>query len=219
MVKAVIFDVDGTLGETIPLCVAAFQDCAEEATGRRPTAEEVQTHFGVSDRGVLAALLGMQPDDPALPVGRLAHFYENRHADMAPEPYPGIPEMLGRLRAAGIRLALVTGKEAYTAEPTLRRFGLDGMFEWKGLGEPTRNCKCERLQELLALWGLSPDEAIYVGDAPSDIEHSRRAGIRVINAAWASTAKAEEAACVALCPDYRLERVEELEPLLTKLIA
>ena len=59
MLKAVLFDMDGTLGDTLPLCVEAYRQCVAELTGRTPSAEEVVSYFGLSDRGVLAGLLGM----------------------------------------------------------------------------------------------------------------------------------------------------------------
>ncbi len=79
MLKAVLFDMDGTLGDTLPLCVEAYRQCTAEQSGRTPTREEVVSWFGLSDRGVLAGLLGMQPDDPALPVERFVAAYEQLH--------------------------------------------------------------------------------------------------------------------------------------------
>lgn len=217
MLRTVIFDMDGTLGDTLPLCVEAFRACVQEGTGRRPSAEEVVRHFGISDRGVLAALLGMQPDDPALPIRRLVHIYEQLHPVLAPAPFPGAVELLRTLRAEGYRLALVTGKEPYTAEPTLRVFGMEGLFDDLAYGVPTHNCKAEQLAELRQRSGGDAQTLIYVGDAPSDIELAHRAGIRIINAAWAATAESMAAACTALKPDYRLADFSELSPLIHSL--
>ena len=58
MLKAVLFDMDGTLGDTLPLCVEAYRQCTAEITGHTPSREEVVSFFGLSDRGVLAGLLG-----------------------------------------------------------------------------------------------------------------------------------------------------------------
>lgn len=217
MLKAVVFDMDGTLGDTLPLCVESFARCVEEHTGRRPSEEEVTAHFSVSDRGILSGLLGIPPEAPELPVARFAEIYTQLHAQYAPAPFPGAVDTLHRLKARGLRMALLTGKEAYTALPTLRQFGMEGIFEEKLYGCPTHNCKAERLAELMQLWGLKPEELIYIGDAPSDIDHSHRAGVRVICAAWSPNTETDLTDCQDTTPDYRLTDFAELEPLLVTL--
>ena len=217
MLKAVLFDMDGTLGDTLPLCVEAYRRCVAELTGRTPSAEEVVSYFGLSDRGVLAGLLGMSPDDAALPIDRFVAAYERLHPELAPAPFPGAVEMLQSVKAAGLRVGLISGKEHYTAMPTVKYYGMEGFFEWYGLGLPTHNCKAERLQQVMQLWGLEPHELIYVGDAPSDISLCHSVGVRIINAAWASTAAAEEPACTALNPEYRLNDFNDLLPLILSL--
>lgn len=218
MLKAVIFDMDGTLGDTLDLCVEAYRQATLEFTGRKPEPQEVPRFFGISDRGVLAGLLGIAYDDPALPIERFARIYEELHPQLAPAPFPGATETLRQVKALGLKLGLVTGKECYTARPTLRRFGMDGLFDWEGLGKPTHNCKGERLREAMAFFNLKAKEMLYVGDAPSDITECRSVGVPIVNAAWASNAADEASACLALNPDYRLTDFAEL-PLLIQTLA
>jgi phosphoglycolate phosphatase-like HAD superfamily hydrolase len=66
---------------------------------------------------------------------------------------------------------------------------------------------------------LTADEMIYVGDAPTDIDHCHRVGVRIINAAWGTHADTETEACLARNPDYRLTDFTELEPLINTLIS
>lgn len=216
-IKAVLFDMDGTLGDTLPLCIESYRTCVEEEGHPRPSAEKVVSYFGLSDRGVLAGLLGMDPEDPALPIGHFVEVYKRLHDELAPTPFEGAVEMLKAVKAAGLRIGIISGKEHYTAEPTISHFGFDGLFEWRGFGLPTHNCKHERLQQVMADWNLQPEELVYVGDAPSDIELCHRVGVRIINAAWALGAAAEEAACLALKPDFRLTDFSKLLPLILNL--
>ncbi len=215
--KAVIFDLDGTLGDTLPLCVETYRRCAEKLTGRCPSAAEVVSHFGLSDRGVLGALLGMGADDPALPTALLVSLYRELHHQFAPAPFPGAVNVLQTLRAHGFKLGLVTGKEALTADPTLDIFNMQGLFDWRAFGCPYLNIKASSLRAALKHWKLEPQEAIYVGDAPSDISLSHAAGLRIINAAWAPGAATEEAACLAEHPDFRLDSFDKLLPLILSL--
>ncbi len=215
--KVVIFDLDGTLGDTLSLCGEAFCRCTEELTGRRPTLEEVIRFFGLSDRGVLGGLLGMSADAPTLPIERLVAHYRALHHKLAPAPFPGAVEMLQQLRAHGLKLALITGKEHYTAEPTLDIFGMQGLFDWRAYGCPYRNIKDDCLRACLSQLQLAPQEVVYVGDAPSDIELCHAAGVRIINAAWADTAPLMTELCLAAQPDWRLDSFDELLPLILSL--
>ncbi len=212
--KAVIFDLDGTLGDTLSLCVETYRRCTELRTGRRPSEQEVVTHFGLSDRGVLGALLGMGADDPALPTAQMVAIYRDLHQQFAPAPFPGAVDMLRNLRTHGLKLGLISGKEAHTAEPTLDLFGMQEFFDWRAYGCPYLNIKDAALRAACRHWGLRPEEVIYVGDAPSDIRLCHAAGIRIINAAWADSAAAMEADCLAEQPDFRLDSFDKLLPLI-----
>ncbi len=219
MLKAVLFDVDGTLGDTLPLCVEAYRTTVYELRGQRPSAEEVVSHFGLSDRGVLGALLGMHPDDAELPIGHFVQVYCRLLPQMAPAPFDGVAEMLAGLRQSGLRLGIVTGKEACTARPTFTAFGLDEAgFEWFGFGSPFSNVKAQRLREGADFFGISPAELLYVGDAPSDITLAHAAGVRILNAAWAPDSDSCREACLAEKPDFRLSDIRDVLPLILSLI-
>lgn len=217
MLKGIIFDMDGTLGDTLRLCIEAYRGSVQELTGIAPTPEKVVSYFGLSDRGVLGGLLNMNPDDPELPVSTFVRIYCERHDELAPSPFPGAVELLQALRARGLKLALLTGKEHYTALPTIKKYAMEGLFDLLLYGDPHYNAKADNLKRAMEAWNLTPQEIIYVGDAPSDISLCHSVGVPIINAAWSSNAAAEEEACLALCPEYRLHHFNELTPLLNKL--
>ncbi len=116
-------------------------------------------------------------------------LYEALHG-MVPAPFGGMRELLKALKARGVKIALVTGKGARNCAMTLRRFGLEGFFDHVGCGSPEGDVKSQRLVEVLDKYGLEPSEAIYVGDAPSDVSACRRVGGPVASAAWAPPATA-----------------------------
>lgn len=217
MLKGIIFDMDGTLGDTLQLCIGSYRRTTQEVSGRTPSADEVVSYFGLSDRGVLGGLLNINPDAPELPIDTFVRVYCELHDELAPAAFPGAADMLWRLKERGLKLALLTGKEHYTAVPTVEKYGMSGVFDLQLYGDPYYNSKADNLKRAMEAWNLSPEEIIYVGDAPSDISLCHSVGVSIINAAWGSNAAADEAACLALAPEHRLTDFTELEKLLTKL--
>ncbi len=218
-IRTLVFDFDGTLADTLPLCVEAYRRITEEYTGTRPSAAEVESFFGLSDRGVLGGLINIHPDAPELvaPLSRFVDIYKELHPSIAAKPFDGVMDMLQTLKDKGLRLALITGKEDFTAIPSLEFFEMMPFFDYCGYGEPDFNAKSLRLKELMAQYHLAPDELIYIGDAPSDITSCREVGVPIINAAWAEESERYATDCIALNPDYRIESIAQLQELLLKL--
>ena len=57
MIRAVVFDFDGTIADTLPLCIAAFRQAVEPHAGRRVSDEEIIATFGPSEEGTIRALI------------------------------------------------------------------------------------------------------------------------------------------------------------------
>lgn len=188
-IKAVIFDLDGTLADTLPLCILAFRRSIEPLINRPLSDKEIIATFGPSEEGTIMALA---PDHYQKAVADYLHFYQLLHG-MCPQPFDGIPGILDELRKSGIRLAMVTGKGNHSTRISLQQFGLLSSFEIIETGLPGGPRKAEGIQAVLDFFpNLQKSEFIYVGDAPSDITASRKAGIPVIAAAWAETAEPEK---------------------------
>ncbi|MCC8021668.1 MAG: HAD hydrolase-like protein [Akkermansiaceae bacterium] len=213
MLRAVFLDLDGTLGDTLPLCVEAFRRTLQAHGRGRVDDEAVTRYFGASDRGVLSSCLP-EAETEELMREYMGHYLA-LHPVMAPAPFPWVRGMLAGFRTAGLRLALVTGKEPESAAATLSFFGLTSFFERIETGDPRRVVKGERMLALLGDWGLRPREALYVGDAPSDVEASRAAGVPIAAAAWAGTA--DKDALAAAGPDYLLSDPSQLSGLVLRL--
>lgn len=210
MLRAVFFDLDGTLGNTLPMCIEAFRRTMMAHGHACVDDEAVTQYFGASDRGVLARCLPGE-DVEALMREYMKH-YRALHPIMAPAPFPWVHALLSDMKKAGIRLAMVTGKEIESAEVTLDVFGLKSYFERVETGDPRCVVKGERLRDLLRDWQLNPQETLYVGDVPSDVEASHSVGIPIAAAAWAETA--DPAALAAAHPEYLFTAPEELRKIL-----
>jgi HAD superfamily hydrolase (TIGR01549 family) len=212
MIAGIIFDLDGTLGDTLPLCIKAFRQAIEPLAARTLTDEEIIATFGPSEEGTIRLLI---PDHYEEALTAYLQGYTAMH-DLCPTPFPGIPELLNSLRKKGVRLALVTGKGPKSTVISLERFGLNDFFTQVETGSPAGPVKAEKITTVLQAWKEIPkSQVIYVGDAPSDITASRQAGIAVVAAAWAPTAGPKR--LQALHPDklfYTVEAFRQwVEPL------
>jgi phosphoglycolate phosphatase-like HAD superfamily hydrolase len=187
-IKAVIFDLDGTIANTLPLCISSFRRSIEPLAGRAISDAEIIATFGPSEEGTIMAL---SPDHYDKGLNDYLRIYEESH-DMCPAPFEGIPELLASLKEKGIHIAMMTGKGKLSADISLDKFGISHYFELLETGMPEGPRKPEGIQAILDVWNdIGNDEAIYVGDAPSDITACRKAGIPIVAAAWAETAEPE----------------------------
>ena len=187
MLKTVIFDLDGTIGDTLPLCVLAFKKAIEPLGGVELTPREIISHFGPSEEGVIRELF---PERYEEATELFIQSYRDLH-DMAPAPFEGIVPLLEQLKERGIRNTVVTGKGMRTLRITLERYGIAALFDRLEAGSPEGPCKAAKIRKILAELEVRPEEALYVGDAPTDITESHEAGVEVCSAAWASTAEPE----------------------------
>lgn len=184
MLRLVAFDLDGTIGDTVAMSLRALRETAARHLGREVYEAETAATLGLDERGALARLLGR--DCPHAVADFLAAY--GRLHDLCPHPFDGIPHLTATLRRRGLITALVTGKGAESCAITLRRFGLQDAFDCILTGSHVRNIKACNLRLLLEKYRLHPAEAVYIGDAPSDIEACRKTGICCLTAAWAASA-------------------------------
>jgi phosphoglycolate phosphatase/pyrophosphatase PpaX len=195
-IKAVIFDLDGTIADTLPLCIKAFRHAVEPLAGRVVSDAEIIATFGPSEEGTIMALV---PDAYEQGMADYLASYEAFH-EMCPAPFEGVAELLKTLKDKGVHIAMVTGKGKSSTEISLRRFGLDNSFEIVETGKMSGPDKPRGIRSVLDYFSdVARDEAIYVGDTVSDIISSRKAGIPIVSAAWA--ASAEPGKLLALSPD------------------
>ncbi len=187
-VSGVIFDLDGTLGDTLPVCYAAFREVFRTHLGREFTDEEIHSRFGPSEEGLISALVTDGATKQA--IADFFTHYEAEHR-ACPRPFDGAVETLAALREAGVRLAVVTGKGPRSAEISLRLLGLAPYFDFVEAGDPSGGVKPAAMRRALARWDLEGPQIAAVGDAPSDIRAAHEVGAAAIGAAWASTASAD----------------------------
>lgn len=186
MLHGVIFDLDGTLGDTLPVCYRAFARVFRRRLGVHYTDRQIHAMFGPTEEGILARLCPGSADEA---LAEYLGEYRRAHA-VCPRPFEGIPALLAGLRRRGIKLAIVTGKGPGSARITLDTFGIGDHFSIIEAGSPSGGVKPACMRRVLACWGLPPQAVAGVGDSPSDIRSGREVGIRSVAAAWAPGADA-----------------------------
>lgn len=181
--EAVVFDLDGTLADTLPVVVEAFQLTFENFDLDPLSQIEIFEHFGPTEDGVIKAMFG-DFAAAAVPV-----FYSNYHKLLwsGVAPFDGVPDLLHSCRDRGLQIAVVTGKSERGAEMTLEALDLHGMFEHVRGGSIGGVVKSREISGLLSIWNVAPDRAAYVGDHPIDVREARDAGVLAVAAGWAST--------------------------------
>lgn len=211
--KSVLFDLDGTIANTIPLCILAFRKSIEPLINRPLSDEEIIATFGPSEEGTILALAPNHYDQG---IADYLHIYEDLH-DMCPTPFAGIVALLTALQKKHVRIAMVTGKGKYCTELTLKKFGILHFFEIIETGQPGGPRKVEGIQKVMDYFNTIPkSDIVYIGDTPGDIVASKQVGISVLAAAWADTAEPEK--LKELNPDGLFYQVEDLKKWLLERI-
>jgi len=207
--KAVLFDLDGTLIQSVDHIVDCWQHTMRTCLGREVTREEVLPSLG---RTLYDAFEEIAP-------GRSEELYaeykayQNTTHDTAITLVPGTKETLTRLKEAGLLLGLVTSKGILTTMRGLDLFDLAPYFDALVTLEDTERHK-PYPDPLIAAGhklALPPAEMVYIGDALVDIKAGKEAGTRT---AWVTWGAGTHDEIDALHPDYIFDRMEDVLELL-----
>jgi len=182
--KGILFDLDGTLADTLPVCIQAYQATVEHFGNWTPGDEEIMHYFGTSEEGILERFFPGQLNN-TLPY--FLNCYDKLHTEKCLNLFPGIDKALALLALKHIQTAIVTGKGSHSAAISMRLLGLDRWINIVQPGFPDKADKPYSIRKVIDRWGIQPGEAAYIGDTPYDMHASQEVGLLPIGAAWAST--------------------------------
>ncbi len=181
---AILFDLDGTLIDTIDLILHSYRyTVAAHRFEPLPDADWLK-NIGIPLRMQFRHFTEDPDEIQAMIKTYVAHNLDH-HDDLVRE-YPGVLERVRALGSAGCKLGVVTSKMHGSLERGLTIGGFDGLFEVVIGADDVENPKPHPEPVLKALEGLdvSPHETVFVGDSPFDMACGRAAGVATAAALW-----------------------------------
>ncbi|WP_277052962.1 N-acetylmuramic acid 6-phosphate phosphatase MupP [Zestomonas thermotolerans] len=179
--RAVLFDMDGTLLDSAPDFIAITQAMRAER-GLPPLPEKtIRDVVSGGARAMVATGFALDPEAPDFEPLRQEFLerYQNHYAVLT-RPFDGIPELLEDIERARLRWGVVTNKPLRYAEPIMRDLGLAERSAVLVCPDHVSRSKPDPEMLLLACakLGIQPAEALFIGDDLRDIEAGRAAGTR-----------------------------------------
>jgi len=214
--KAILFDLDGTLLDTLDDLAAAVNVALTARGYPERSRAEVRRFVGNGVRRLmeLAVPEGVSGAEFESCFEEMRAYYAD-HSAIATAPYAGVLEMLAELKVRGTPMALVSNKPDGPVADLAEQY-FPGMFSVTVGDSPSRARKPAPDMPLYALerLGVSREEAIYIGDSEVDIQTARNAGLPVVSVTWGFRDREE---LEKLSPDYLVDTPEELLSLLEKI--
>ncbi|MFN4352665.1 MAG: phosphoglycolate phosphatase [Hylemonella sp.] len=186
----VMFDLDGTLIETAPEICDAVNDTLKHFGLAQVQQDQVDRWIGHGTRELLVQALAQvrrltveevrRCDDLPLIAAEFDRHYQRRCGTRS-HLYPHVREVLQTLRGQGVRLAVVTNKEARYTRTVLAAHDLEPMFDRVVSGDtlPTKKPDPAGIQSCLAQFHVQAARALFVGDSSIDVASARNAGVPV----------------------------------------
>ncbi len=210
--RAVLFDLDGTLLNSIALIQRSFRMTFEKHGLPEIEENAVRDLIGRTLKETFAVLVPNRSEHADL-IESYRGFDRALHDELA-SPYEGAVEIIKRLDHAGVPIALVTSKMRPGAELGLRLLDIEAELQVTVCGDDVVNGKPhpEGVFSALNQLGIEASKEVYfLGDSPHDIGAAERAGVSSIAAAWGPY---PDAALASHSPDHTFQSLPELQQAL-----
>jgi len=213
---AILFDLDGTLADSVELILGAFRHTFNTHLGSVPADQAWIAGMGTPLSSQIRALVA----DEALiePMTATYRDWQNQHHDALLREFEGVRETLSILHDRGHEMALVTSKATEAAKRALRLIGIDALLsQVVGLDSTTSHKpNPEPVLHALAQLRRDPRDAIFVGDSPHDIAAGNGAGVFTVAALWGPFSRQT---LEAAHPGRLVADIRDLPPLIEDLTA
>ena len=184
MLRAVLFDFDGTLVDTTELIYQSMRHATGEILEKDLPREILLANVGQP----LPRQMELIDAERAEALLESYRLHNEEHHDALIQEFPGVEKSLARLRSADVKVAVVTSKRRFSVEMALKNFpGLGEVVDRFVTMEDTTEHKphpAPLLKGLEFLGGVPREEAAYVGDSPFDIAAAKAASITSVAVSW-----------------------------------
>jgi pyrophosphatase PpaX len=180
--KGFLFDLDGTIVDTTELIRQSFRHASREVLGKQLPDEVLMANVGQP----LMTQMKLLNAEKAQELYDVYRRFNHMHHDDFIRAYPGVEELLQELKKRGARLAIVTSKSRDTVNMAFRAIPIEHYFETVVSTDDTDFHKPDPQPLQLAMRRLDviPDESVYIGDSPFDIEAGQAAGVVTAAVGW-----------------------------------
>ncbi|HKJ13008.1 MAG TPA: HAD-IA family hydrolase [Ornithinimicrobium sp.] len=181
----VLFDLDGTLADTIDLIVASYRHALRAVLCADLPEPQLRSWIGRPLRATVAETFPDRVDDVE-EVVRVYREWNLAHHDEMIREFPGVRRLLADLEGSGARLGVVTAKIAQTADLGLRATGLHRRIPVLAGAEATDRHKPDPdpLLHAASTLQVDPSDCVYVGDSVHDLRAARAAGMSAVGVTW-----------------------------------
>lgn len=213
-IKAVLFDYDGTVGDTNQLVIDSWQHTFMTIRGRRTDDELLYHTFGEPLRETMARFFPEHDLEDALRIYRDWQAAQDQNRWYL---FPGMRQLIGELRRRGYRMGIVTSRTRDSLERALVYLGMEDTFSAIVTCDDTTVHKPEPEPALIGLEKLDvrPDQALFVGDTHYDMGCAHNAGIEAVLVGWSRSMRPEDKVGIYR-PDYEIKNAGELLEILEK---
>jgi pyrophosphatase PpaX len=211
---AVLFDLDGTLIDSIGLLLESVRHTFEGREDRAPTEEEWIAGIGTPLREQLRPFV--ESDEDAEELFTRYRTYQRARHDKTTTAYAGVLDTLEQLYNWGHPMGIVTSKSNEMMERGLKHTGIDVYMKTMIGCDSCSLHKPDPFPVRLALekLGYEPHEAVFVGDSPHDMASGNAAGVTTIAALWGPFSRNQLA---PYRPTLYLDRITELPEMVERL--
>lgn len=212
MIKALLFDFDGTLLNTNDLIIQTFMHVLEERFPGQYRPEDCLQFIGPSLKETFEKIA---PDEVDEMIAKYRKWNHEHHDELVKE-YDGVIPTLEKLKEQNIRLAIVSTKQRDTIIRGLNVMKASHLFEVIiGINDVTKvKPDPEPIELALEKLGVNKDEVIMIGDNYHDILAGKNAGVKTAGVAW--SIKGEEF-LKTYEPDYMLHKMDDLLQIVKEL--